>query len=164
MSTVERGTIYTLGYSQTKAVARLEQLMRHPHVLLVDVRYQPVSRWNPQWNRASLAGRYRQRYVWDRRLGNVNYRSRTLSIELAAAYRDAIREAAALLCLGTSLVLLCACSDERACHRSYVAKLIQDALPVPAEAQEVWASCSTTTQQQTLHNTGRRSDLWSEVV
>ena len=88
---------------------------------------------------AALAGRYGQRYVWDRRLGNVNYRSRTPSIELAAAYRDAIREAAALLCMGTSLVLLCACSDERTCHRSYVARLIQDALPVPIDAREVWA-------------------------
>src|SRR6266852_3116963 len=98
----ERGTIYTLGYSQPKAAARLEHLMHHPRALLVDVRYQPVSRWNPQWNRASLAGRYGQRYVWERRLGNVNYRSRNLSIELAAAYRDAILEAADLLCGGTS--------------------------------------------------------------
>ena len=138
-STVERGTIYTLGVSQPKAAARLEQLMRHPHTLLVDVRYQPVSRWNPQWNRAALTGRYGQRYVWDRRLGNVNYRSRNLSIELAADYREAIHEAAALLCAGTSLVLLCACSNERTCHRSYVARLIQDALPVPTEAREVWA-------------------------
>jgi uncharacterized protein (DUF488 family) len=139
MSTLERGTIYTLGYSQPKAEATLEQLMRHPRALLVDVRYQPVSRWNPHWNRASLAGRYGQQYVWDRRLGNVNYRSRTLSIELAEGYREAIREAAALLCAGRSLVLLCACSDERTCHRSYVARLMQDALPVPTGAREVWA-------------------------
>jgi uncharacterized protein (DUF488 family) len=138
MSTVERGTIYTLGYSQAKAAARLEQLMRHPHVLLVDVRYQPVSRWNPQWNRVALVGHYGHRYVWDRRLGNIHYRSRDRAILLSAGHPEAVREAAALLLEGTSLVLLCACGDERACHRSYVARLIQDALPVPTEAWEVW--------------------------
>ena len=139
MSTVERGTIYTLGVSQPKAVTRLEQLMRHPHTLLVDVRYQPVSRWNLQWNRASLAGRYGQRYIWDRRLGNIHYVNRDRAVQLAADHLAAVREAAGLLCAGTSLVLLCCCSDERACHRSLVAKLIQDALPVPTTAQEVLA-------------------------
>jgi len=138
MSTVERGTIYTLGYSQPKASARLEQLMRHPHTLLVDVRYQPVSRWNPQWNRAALSGRYGQQYVWDRRLGTIHSQSRDRSIQLAAGHQEAVRAAATLLLAGTSLVLLCACGDERTCHRSYVARLIQDALPVPAGAWEVW--------------------------
>jgi Protein of unknown function, DUF488 len=105
-SAVERGTIYTLGYSQAKAAARLEQLMRHPHTLLVDVRYQPVSRWNPQWNRASLAGRYGRRYVWERRLGTIHYVSRDRAVQLAAGHPEAVREAAGLLCAGTSLVLL----------------------------------------------------------
>src|SRR5437764_1192005 len=40
-STLERGNIYTLGYTQAKAEAHLERLMRNPRVLLVDVRYQP---------------------------------------------------------------------------------------------------------------------------
>jgi uncharacterized protein (DUF488 family) len=137
-SAVERGTIYTLGYSQSKAEATQERLMPQPHTLLVDVRYQPVSRWNPQWNRASLAGRYGQQYVWDRRLGTIHYVSRDRAVQLAAGHRDAVCEAAGLLCAGTSLVLLCACGDERACHRSYVARLIQDARPVPAGAWEVW--------------------------
>jgi uncharacterized protein (DUF488 family) len=139
-STTLRGTIYTLGHSQAKAEATLEQLMRHPRALLVDVRYQPVSRWNPQWNRASLAGRYGHRYVWDRRLGNIHYQSRDRGIQLAAGHQDAVREAAGLLCAGTSLVLLCACGDERTCHRSLVAKLIQDSLPVPTAAREVGMS------------------------
>jgi len=138
-SPIERGTIYTLGISQPKAAARLEHLMHNPRALLVDVRSQPISRWNPHWNRAALAGRYGQRYVWDPRLGNIHYQSRDRAIQLAAGSQDAVREAAGLLLVGTSLVLLCACGDERACHRSYVAKLIQDALPAPTETQEVWA-------------------------
>ena len=137
--TVERGTIYTLGYTQPKAAVTLVRLMRNPRVLLVDVRYQPVSQWAQQWNRASLAGRYRERYVWERRFGNVHYRDLEQAIELAPGYQQAVREAVALVCAGTSLVLLCACRDERACHRSLVAKLIQDALPVPTAAWEIWA-------------------------
>ena len=134
----ERGTIYTPGYSKREAAATLERLMRLPRVLLVDVRYQPVCSFTPQWNRASLAGRYGQRYVWERRLGNLHYRSRDLPIQLAPGYHYAIDETVRLLRAGTSLVLLCACANERACHRSYVAKLIQDGLPVPLSAQEVW--------------------------
>ena len=137
--TIERGTIYTLGYTQPKAAATLERLMRHRRVLLVDVRYQPVSHWAQHWNRTSLAGRYRERYVWERRLGNVHYWDREHPIELAPGYQEAVCEAVALVCAGTSLVLLCACRDERACHRSLIAKLIQDALPVPAAAWEIWA-------------------------
>jgi uncharacterized protein (DUF488 family) len=135
----ERGTIYTLGYSQPKAAATLERLMRQPRMLLIDVRYQPVSRWNAQWNRAELTARYGEQYRWERRLGNRNYWSRDRPIQLPVGSRDAVRAAATLVCAGTSLVLLCCCGDERACHRSLVAKLIQDALPVPTVAREVWA-------------------------
>jgi uncharacterized protein (DUF488 family) len=138
-STVERGTIYTLGYSQAKAAATLERLMRHPRTLLLDVRYQPVCSFNPQWNRASLAARYGEQYQWERRLGNMHYWSRDRGIQLPANYQEAVGEAAGLICAGASLVLLCACRDERACHRSLIAKLIQDALPVPTAAGEVWA-------------------------
>ena len=134
-----RGTIYTLGYSQRKAAATLERLLRQPHILLLDVRYQPTSRWNPQWNRAELAARYGEQYRWERRLGNVNYWSRERGIQLPTGWQEAIREAATLICAGTSLMLLCCCGDERACHRTLVAKLIQDALPTPTAAQEVLA-------------------------
>jgi len=137
MSPTERGTIYTLGYTRPEATTRLSRLMRNPRTLLVDVRYQPTSRWAHQWNRASLTARYGRRYVWERRLGNIHYREPECGIELAAGYQDAVGEAAALLCEGTSLVLLCFCGDERACHRRLIAKLIQDTLPVPRSSWEV---------------------------
>jgi Protein of unknown function, DUF488 len=139
MSTVERGTIYTLGVSQPKAVTRLEQLMRHPHTLLVDVRYQPISRWNRQWDRAALIARYGEQYRWERRLGNMNYWNSTRPVQLPTGWQEAVHDTAALLCVGASLVLLCACRDERTCHRSLIAKLIQDALPIAVTAGEVLA-------------------------
>src|SRR2546425_1219147 len=125
-SAIERGTIYTLGYSQRKAAATQERLLRQPQTLLLDVRYQPVSRWNPEWNRADLAARYGKQYRWERRLGNVNYWSRERAIQLPGNAHEAVQEAAGLLLAGISLVLLCCCGDERACHRSLIAKLIQD--------------------------------------
>ena len=129
-TTVERGTIYTVGSTHPDAAARLDRLMRDPRVLLVDIRWQPRSRRWPQWNRAALTARYAHRYVWERRLGNRHDQHRERGIQLPEGHEGAIREAADLLCAGTSLILLCACQHERACHRSLVAKLIQDALPV----------------------------------
>src|SRR5579859_373471 len=117
-----RGTIFTLGYSQRHAAATLECLLRQQQVLLLDVRSQPTSRWNPQWNRAELAARYGEQYRWERRLGNVNYWSRERGIQLPTGWQEAIREAATLICAGTSLMLLCCCGDERACHRMLIAK------------------------------------------
>lgn len=134
-----RGTIYTLGYSQRNAAAILERLLRQPALLLLDVRYQPVCRWNPAWNRAELTARYGEQYRWERRFGNVNYWSHSRPIQLSTGWQEAVLDATALLCAGTSLVLLCACSDERACHRSLIARSIQEALPAPQAAQEVLA-------------------------
>lgn len=129
-TTTLRGTIYTLGYAHPNAATQLDRLMRDPRACLVDIRLQPRSRWWPQWNRAALSARYGRRYVWDRRLGNVHYQHRERGIQLAEGHQDAIGKAAALLSEGTSLILLCACKNERQCHRSLVAKRIQDTLPV----------------------------------
>jgi uncharacterized protein (DUF488 family) len=135
MIPVERGTIYTLGYSLPDAAARLDRLMSDPKMCLVDIRYQPRSHRAQQWNRAALTARYGRCYLWERRLGNIHYRRQELGIMLAEGHTDAVREAAALLCEGTSLILLCACKDARTCHRSLIAKLIQDALPVPKQGE-----------------------------
>ena len=133
----ERGTLYTLGYSAPGAATQLERYMRAPRILLVDVRLRPASRWAPQWNRATLSSRYGERYRWEPRLGNLHYKSRALPILLAPDHPSAITDLASLILSGTSLVLLCACSDGRACHRTLVARLIQDALPIPACCWEV---------------------------
>jgi uncharacterized protein YeaO (DUF488 family) len=56
------------------------------------------------------------------------YQHQERGIALAEGHLDAAHEAAALLSRGSSLILLCACKDARTCHRTLVAKLIQDAL------------------------------------
>ncbi|HEY6410614.1 MAG TPA: DUF488 family protein [Ktedonobacteraceae bacterium] len=134
-STALRGTIYTVGYGHPDAAAQLDRLMRDPRTRLIDIRLQPQSRWWPEWNRAALSARYGRRYVWDRRLGNLHYQHREQAIQLAEGHPDAIGEAATLICEGISLILLCACRNARECHRSLVAKLIQDSLPVPQHGE-----------------------------
>ena len=132
------GTLYTLGYAHPDATAQLERLMTHTNIILVDIRHTPRSRWFPAWNRNALTARYRHRYIWDQRLGNVNHdpQRRKLGIKLDEGHMDAVHTAAEMLLQGTSLILLCACKDPQKCHRVVVAKLIQDALQ---EIQEVQA-------------------------
>ena len=131
------GELYSIGYSQREAPAQVQRLMQRERILLLDTRYSPYSSWSPAWNRQELQTTYGERYRWDQRLGNVNYRRRDCGIRLAYGHEQAIQEAAALLCQGTTIVLLCACADPRVCHRSYVAKLIQDAVNARLFPQEV---------------------------
>jgi len=122
------GVIYSLGYSQRGAPAQVGRLMQRERMLLLDTRYSPWSRWSPDWNRTTLQDRYGERYRWDKRLGNVNYQRHDYAIHLAEGHEQAVQEAARELCSGTSLILLCACADPRSCHRTLVAKLVQDAV------------------------------------
>ncbi len=72
-TTIERGTIYTIGHAHPDAMARLDRLMRDRRAYLVDIRSQPRSHRNPQWNRAELVARYGRRYVWERRLATQTF-------------------------------------------------------------------------------------------
>lgn len=121
------GTLYTIGYAHPDEAARVAELMRHARILLFDIRYIPRSRWYPAWTRSALMDAYGDRYVWEPRLGNRNYQTRASGIMLADGNEKAIEAAAHLLAQGISLILLCACKDASTCHRSLVAKLIQDA-------------------------------------
>jgi uncharacterized protein (DUF488 family) len=131
------GTLYTLGYADPDAAKHLECLMEQSQSILVDIRYSPRSRWFPRWNRSALTAAYGHRYIWDRRLGNINYdlQRRKFGIQLAEGHIDAVQKAAEILLQGTSLILLCACKDAQKCHRVVVAKLIQDALQAIKEVQ-----------------------------
>jgi Protein of unknown function, DUF488 len=131
----EQGTLYTLGYAHPDAPAQLDRLMRQSSMLLLDIRYAPFSRWMPTWNRWALASRYGDRYQWEQRLGNLNYQQKERGIQLATGHQEAIVQAALMLTQGFSLVLLCVCKHEKACHRLVVAQAIQEAMT--RQAQEV---------------------------
>jgi uncharacterized protein (DUF488 family) len=132
------GTLYTVGYAQRNALARIEHLLREEQkILLIDIRQTPYCTWSPIWNRQTLSKRFGQQYLWEQRLGNENRKHKERGIKLTEGHLDAILDAAALLCSGTSLILLCACRDFSKCRRSVVTKLIQDACPAPLGKSEV---------------------------
>ncbi len=80
-------------------------------------------------------GPFGRRYIWEQRLGNRNYRHPQRGFALAEGHAYAIQDAATLLCQGISLILLCACRDFGACHRSPVTKLIQEAVQTLRESE-----------------------------
>jgi hypothetical protein len=114
--------------------SHLAEMMQQDRTLLVDIRLSPHCRWNASWESKALAATYGRRYVWERRLGNLNYRHRERGIQLAEGHQTAISKAAALLRDGVSLLLLCACKEASTCHRSLVEKLIREALQEGVQA------------------------------
>ncbi len=129
------GTLYTVGYAARDAQARIERLMRDERTLLIDIRLSPRCGWSAMWTRQALAKRFGRRYIWEQRLGNRNYHHPERGFALAEGHAHAIQDAAALLCQGTSLILLYACRNFSKCHRSLVTKLIQEAVQAMRESE-----------------------------
>lgn len=122
------GTLYTIGYSNQADRQRLEQLMHDHRRRLSDIRFAPRSRAYPEFGRKQLHARFnvqeqaslpvaerRVRYVWYQALGNRNYAT-------------GIPHVVAHLIAGRDVILLCACANARHCHRTLVAKLVQEQL------------------------------------
>ncbi len=130
-----RGTLYTIGYAHPNAQAQKDRLMRDERTLLIDIRLSARCGWNAIWSRQALATRFGRRYIWEQRLGNRNSQHSERGFALAEGHAHAIQDAAALLCQGTSLILLCACRNFGTCHRSLVTKLIQEGVQAVQESE-----------------------------
>ncbi len=141
-TTKDYGKLYSVGYASLIGVEQLQEVLG-PNVLLIDIRYYPSSRWRPEWSRKRLMERFAQNYCHLRELGNVNYRSSELPIELLDA-KVGISQIASLLFEGRDICLLCACADWQKCHRRVVAELLQnevdDLRPIHFSA-ESFSSC-----------------------
>ncbi len=118
------GKLYTVGYASLEGVEQLQGLFDQ-QVLIVDIRYYPASRWRPEWSRRRLMERFTTNYCHIRELGNVNYRSSSLPIELVDAAAG-VSLIAGLLQTGHDICLLCACANWQNCHRRVVAELLQN--------------------------------------
>ncbi len=121
------GTLSTIGYAHPAACPQIERLMQQERTMLLAIRSCPYSRW-AWWKKPALMHRSGQRSRWERRLGNLNFHHQQRGIELAEGRRQAVEQVTSMLFQGTSLILLCACKDARTCHRTLVAKLVQDAV------------------------------------
>lgn len=120
--------IYTAGYSAGWTVATLKAELERLNATLVDIRLSPRSRRH-EWNKAALlAALGPRRYEWLPSLGNVNYATGGPIALQAPAH--AVTPIASLLSLGP-VVLLCACRDAQACHRSDAAAYLAERLGNP---------------------------------
>jgi len=115
--------VYTLGYTAPGSGQEVAQLMADPRMLLIDIRFLPVSRWRPEWRKSALMVTYGSRYLHVRGLGNVNYRHRERGIQLYAP-EVSLYKLGQLMTCGYSLILLCACREYASCHRRVVYDLL----------------------------------------
>ena len=120
------GTLYTLGYSTLGRIEQLEAFLAEG-IILIDIRYLPASRWQPEWSRKQLYERFAPNYQHIRELGNINYHSSDLPIQLHDA-KQGISKILPLLQQGLNICLLCTCADWQKCHRRHVADLLQSQL------------------------------------
>lgn len=142
------GVLYTFGYAGAGAGAgdALDAVMLAPMMLLVDIRLRPQSRYWPVWNKKHLLARWGSRYTHEKQLGNVNYKNRSLPVQLCGLrVEQAILGLVALLKQGYSVTLLCACRDFETCHRKVVAELIQHGM------QGVCPACLQSVEETMLY-------------
>ncbi len=120
------GKLYTVGYAALEQIEPL-QLFLSDKVLLIDIRYIPSSRWRPEWSRKRLHEKFAPNYQHIRELGNINYHSSDLPIQLVDAKRG-VAKIVQLLQQGYDICLLCTCADWKTCHRRIVADLVEQEL------------------------------------
>lgn len=114
-------TLYTYGYTG----GSVEDLKRFAKAgaLILDIRYQPFSRWQPQWNRRQLEEALPLHYAHCRDLGNRNYKGDVGPNEgIVIADLLAGLQLLDRLIRESPVVLLCACKDVTTCHRRPVAE------------------------------------------
>ena len=116
--------LYTYGYSK----GSIDDLIGYAAAgaVIVDVRYRAASR-NPVWAKSRLGGALTPQYCHLPSLGNVNYRS---GGPIVLADADGGLEKLGALLERAPVVILCACSDVRTCHRLTVANEAQARWPL----------------------------------
>jgi uncharacterized protein (DUF488 family) len=108
---------YTLGYTGRK-LAEIIRILEERDAILFDIRYSPRSR-NPDYNKDYLQAALKDRYVWVKDLGNVNYN--VISPIKIANYPAG---KARITATTKPVVLMCVCEDPAHCHRTVVADLL----------------------------------------
>jgi len=143
--------VYTLGHSNVSADRIVELLNGHGVEILVDVRHTPYSRYNPQFNRESLAARAQEagvdyRYAGDALGGlraNPTYRSGDetsyADIRRRGDYQAGLTQ---LLREATShrTAILCSEEDPARCHRHHL--IAQDLLRRGVEVRHIRGDAS----------------------
>lgn len=121
------GTLYGLGYAKLKDDADLRALIGDQNIhLLVDIRYNPASRFRPAWSknnteRTVLAAGI-PRYVHEQRLGNPNFRDPG---HMKLADPEGLSTVLEPLEQGLNVAVMCACHAYHTCHRQLVVEAVK---------------------------------------
>lgn len=113
-------TLYTLGYALW-SIEDVESQVEDLDALLVDVRHSPHTS-KPGFSKSELASRLGTDYLHVPGFGNSNYKGG--SIKLADPEHGLRR----LQPHEGPFILLCGCRNPKECHRSRVARMLQEHL------------------------------------
>ena len=115
--------VYTLGYGNGWSVEALEKLARHLNAIVIDTRFNPMSRI-ATWRKGPLTKVLGELYQHQQGLGNENYKTdgpiKLHAPEMAA---DGLMP---LVRAGKSLILICVCKDQPSCHRTVAAAFLAE--------------------------------------
>jgi uncharacterized protein (DUF488 family) len=123
------GSVYTVGHSTHASTCFLDLIVRHGVTAIADVRSQPYSRMNPQFNRETLRASLKKAgisYVFLGRELGARSEDRTCYLDGKVQYdrlaqTDLFREGIDRIATGVSnhrIALMCAEKDPLTCHRS----------------------------------------------
>lgn len=117
--TPEQNRIYTWGYTGG-SLATLEYYINTLGAVVIDVRESTHARV-PQWRGDALAAQLGERYIYWPDLGNDHQ----LGDGQVQLHNPAIVVEDARMLLGTGpIILLCACREDRTCHRTAAARYL----------------------------------------
>ncbi len=158
-------TIYTIGHSNHSSETFLALLQQHEIACLVDVRSQPYSRYNPQFNREALAaslkaaqirytpmgdtlgGRPEQQDLYDAGSERPNY-SRQRQTPL---YRQGLQQLMALA-KTNEVALMCSEGNPHECHRQWL--ITPDLLDAEITVLHIHTDGKLETAEKTLEQLG----------
>ena len=125
-----RGKLYLAGYGGTAPDAFFETLRPYGIDVALDIRIAPKG-WSPSYTGSEFLRRLvddggARRARWARGLGNAG---RFDGTGMRLADPGAVADLVSVLDRGLSVVVVCGCGDEAACHRALVAAKVREAAP-----------------------------------
>jgi len=120
-------TIFTIGHSNLSLDAFIGLLKKQEISIVVDVRSQPFSSYNPQFNQANLANylelnSIKYKFLGDKLGGHPAYKKLSISHSLKEKpdkYQQGICELIQIA-EGERTAIMCSEGDFRECHRYYL--------------------------------------------
>ena len=111
--------IWTIGHGRTPLNDIIAELDANGVEYLIDVRFRPLSRWNPEFNKKNLGNVLGHRYIFDGgRLGHATSFGASISEQARSAAIDDLERRVRQ---GERIAIMCSETDPTKCHRSEIA-------------------------------------------